>query len=95
MTATLTSKGQITIPKAIRDRLGLRQGDRIEFASDRGTTTIHKFLPEGENPFLAQIGILPTQAGSSVERQREMRGWDEWDRRHFAAKPGRKPGRKS
>ncbi len=30
-TATLTSKGQITIPRAVRDKLGLSTGDRIEF----------------------------------------------------------------
>jgi AbrB family looped-hinge helix DNA binding protein len=30
-TATMTSKGQLTIPKGIRDRLGLAPGDRVEF----------------------------------------------------------------
>ena len=28
---TLTSKGQVTIPKAVRDELGIKEGDRIAF----------------------------------------------------------------
>lgn len=30
-TATVTSKGQVTIPKEIRDELRIEKGDRIEF----------------------------------------------------------------
>lgn len=30
-TATLTSKGQITIPAVVRDALGVEAGDRVEF----------------------------------------------------------------
>jgi AbrB family looped-hinge helix DNA binding protein len=33
--ATVTSKGQVTLPKEIRDHLGLHQGDRVEFRRDR------------------------------------------------------------
>ena len=31
MQATMTSKGQVTFPKPIRDKLHLKPGDRIEF----------------------------------------------------------------
>jgi len=31
MESTLTTKGQATIPKAIRDHLGLKPGDRVKF----------------------------------------------------------------
>lgn len=30
-TATLTSKGQITVPAAVREALGVDTGDRVEF----------------------------------------------------------------
>jgi len=30
-TATLTSKGQITLPKAVRDRLQIDTGDQVDF----------------------------------------------------------------
>lgn len=46
-TATITSKGQITIPKDIRDSMGLKSGDRIKFMqSEKGQTT---FLPISES----------------------------------------------
>jgi len=31
MESAITTKGQATIPKAIRDHLGLRPGDRVKF----------------------------------------------------------------
>ena len=31
MAATITSKGQVTIPKRVRDQLGLKAGSKVEF----------------------------------------------------------------
>ena len=31
MAVTVTSKGQVTIPKAVRDRLGIRAGSKVDF----------------------------------------------------------------
>jgi AbrB family looped-hinge helix DNA binding protein len=33
-TATLTSKGQITMPQAVRRTLGLQAGDKVDFVPD-------------------------------------------------------------
>lgn len=43
MTTTLTSKGQVTIPKQIRDALGMAPGCSVQFAVNReGDVVIHK-----------------------------------------------------
>ena len=40
--ATLTSKGQLTLPKAIRDRLRVGPGDTVDFVvGDGGEIRVH------------------------------------------------------
>lgn len=39
---TVTSKGQITLPKEIRDALGIGPGSEIEFALEPGCAVIRK-----------------------------------------------------
>jgi AbrB family looped-hinge helix DNA binding protein len=42
-TATITSKGQVTIPKKIRDELGLKPGDKVNFEVDKqGSLNVSK-----------------------------------------------------
>lgn len=36
--AKLTAKGQITLPKEVRDRHGLKAGDQVEFIEQNGMT---------------------------------------------------------
>ena len=38
--ATITSKGQITLPKEVRVRHGLQPGDTVEFIEDDGRTYV-------------------------------------------------------
>ena len=43
MSTTLTIKGQVTIPKQIRDALGLKPGMPVDFAvNDEGEVVIHR-----------------------------------------------------
>jgi AbrB family looped-hinge helix DNA binding protein len=48
--ATMTSKGQLTIPKAVREALGLQEGDQVRFEIDQsgGRTVMEpvRFRPE-------------------------------------------------
>jgi len=41
--ATMTSKGQVTVPKEVRERLGLRAGVRVEFRIEEDGTA--KMVP--------------------------------------------------
>jgi len=41
--ATLTSKGQTTIPKEIREQLGLKSGDRMTFTLMPDSTVVMRF----------------------------------------------------
>jgi AbrB family looped-hinge helix DNA binding protein len=40
--AKITAKGQVTIPQEVRERMGLRMGDEIEFIEERGDYHLRK-----------------------------------------------------
>ena len=76
---TLSSKGQITIPLEVRKRLGLHQGDKLEFVLEGNATTIRPSR-RTENPFAQFRGALanelPGTVAEIVRRQRVLRGRD-------------------
>ncbi|MDR3671935.1 MAG: AbrB/MazE/SpoVT family DNA-binding domain-containing protein [Holophaga sp.] len=71
--ATVTSKGQLTIPKAIRDALGLQEGDLVRFELDRtnGKTVMApvRFRPED----LASFAIPGARRMSFAEMEAAKR----------------------
>jgi AbrB family looped-hinge helix DNA binding protein len=60
--STLTSKGQTTIPKDIRDSLGLKSGDRITFT----------LMPDGTVQMRVKNKTALALAGS-LRRRRQKR----------------------
>jgi antitoxin PrlF len=56
--STISTKGQITVPIEIRRRLGLREGDRVEFVVEDGLTILRP-ARSADNPFEKYIGKLP------------------------------------
>jgi len=73
VTAKVTSKGQITLPKAVRQRLGVSDGDEVEFVEDRQGIHVRRFIPHSE--FVKWMGYLKAaEPRSSDDLVREMRG---------------------
>jgi antitoxin PrlF len=69
--STVTSKGQVTVPKEIRDYLRLKPGDRIDFVKDRSGRISLKAI---NTDFLAMRGILKSRRKDplSVEEMNEV-----------------------
>lgn len=63
-TATITSKGQLTVPKAVRERLDLKPGDLVEFV----------FLPDGTVRFLPRNLPIATLKGILGKPPRRLPG---------------------
>ncbi|MEK6619610.1 MAG: AbrB/MazE/SpoVT family DNA-binding domain-containing protein [Chloroflexota bacterium] len=71
MKSMVSEKGQVTIPKALRDRLGLRAGDALEFEEERGRLVARKIAPRDRVD--AVYGILG-QGKRTDALIEEMRG---------------------
>lgn len=59
--ATVSEKGQVVIPKALRTRLGIRPGQELEFADERGRLVARKVT--AQDPVDRAYGILRLRSG--------------------------------
>lgn len=73
--ATMTSKGQVTVPKAVRDALGVREGDQLVFRV------------EGHRAIVARTDDFLDLAGSvRVPAAKRNASWDDVIRRTRTAR---------
>ncbi len=77
--AKVTSKGQVTIPKAVREALELQEGDELLFRVERRRALVAK-TPD----FLALAGAVP------VPSAKRGTPWDEVLRRTRGERGGRR-----
>ena len=82
MTPALTVKSQVTIPKPIRDYLGVGPGERIQFETlPHGRVVISavkKASKKPVNPFSKYVGII--KGGSSTDELMRMTRGDDWNK---------------
>jgi antitoxin PrlF len=77
--AKITSKGQVTIPKSVRDALELQEGDELLFRVERSRAVIAK------TPSLLELaGSVPVPAPKRGTQ------WDEVLRQTRAARSGQR-----
>ena len=73
--AKVTSKGQVTVPKVVRDALGIRQGDEVVFRV------------EGNRAILARTPDFLTLAGTiRVPAAKRNASWDDVIRKTRSAR---------
>ena len=68
--ATITSKGQVTIPKGVRERLHWKSGDRLDFTVDSSGRVIVE-LATGDIRELRGLLHQPGQKPVSVDEMNE------------------------
>ncbi|MGH3802314.1 MAG: AbrB/MazE/SpoVT family DNA-binding domain-containing protein [Pseudonocardiaceae bacterium] len=71
MKAKVSEKGQVTIPKQLRGRLGIKAGEELDFTEEHGGLVVRKV--HHRSPVDSIYGILK-QGGSTDEFIEELRG---------------------
>lgn len=66
MLSTVTDKGQVTLPKALRDRLGIQPGAKVEFVVLANDTVRMRILARGSAGLFGLLAV-PGVAARSLE----------------------------
>ena len=66
--ATLTAKGQVTIPKAVREALGLKPGDLVSWELE-GDSVRLRVLPAMDHDYLKGVEAGLTEWGIEADEE--------------------------
>ena len=69
MVSTVTDKGQVTLPKSIRDRLGIHPGTKLEFELESDDTLRVRVLTRGSNGLYGLLARPGEDARSGDEME--------------------------
>jgi AbrB family looped-hinge helix DNA binding protein len=73
MKSVVGEKGQVTIPKPLRDSLGIRPGTELEFEEERGKLVATQVV--ARDPLEALVGLV---ARADVDRELERSRGPGW-----------------
>jgi AbrB family looped-hinge helix DNA binding protein len=76
MGMSVTSKGQVTIPKKVRDFLGIRPGTVVEFRLEDGRVVLTRVGAKKPRSRLARLVGIGKSGMTTDEIMRLMRGED-------------------
>ncbi len=77
--ATVTSKGQVTLPKQLRNRLGIQQGSKIRFSiSDGVPVTVERVLYDLEDLWRMADAVASPHARMTFEEMNAAKSRREW-----------------
>ena len=71
--ATLTSKGQLTIPKEVRERLGLSSGDQVVFEFDGDSVRLRVERRKSLEELRGSLPATREYPGKEAEREAARR----------------------
>ena len=64
LSSSVTTTGQVTIPMELREKLGIKPGDRVGFVDEGGKIVLQR----QETAIEAVFGIVKTRKGTTLEQ---------------------------
>ena len=74
MKATVSEKGQVTIPKSLRESLGITPGTQLEFEEQEGRLVAVRVVDA--DPFEKLVGLLPRMDVDSTLAELRGAAWN-------------------